>query len=143
MRQADFEAFIMALPNVRREGTFGYTFFFVGDDRRLPFVTIADSDNDYDAVSNLNRADVFRLNIGVSKAIFNRLTDGFVTEDIDYSALNVFLPHPHYARQHFVCILNPVGDNAEKTKQFIVEAHSMAAGRLSRKGGSQLSEGGA
>jgi len=136
MKQVDFEAFLMELPNVQREENFGYSFFFVGDDHRLPFVTIADSDNNYDDVSNLNREDVFRLNIGVSKETFNNLTAGLIDEDINYSVLNMFLPHPQYARQHFVCILNPIDGNAKKTKQLIVEAHSIAASRLQRKGGS-------
>ncbi|KYD19387.1 DUF6194 family protein [Saccharococcus caldoxylosilyticus] len=133
MKQVDFEAFIMGLPNVQREENFGYSLFFVGDDRSLPFVTIIDSDNDYDNVSNLNRKDVFRLNIGVSKETFNNLITGPLDGDIDYSVLNVFLPHPHYSRQHFVCILNPDGENVEKTKQLIVEAHSIAEERLHRK----------
>ncbi|MFC5470995.1 DUF6194 family protein [Cohnella suwonensis] len=136
MKQADFEAFLMELPNVQREENFGYSFFFVGDDHRFPFVTIADSDNDYDDVSNLNREEVFRLNIGVSKETFNNLIAGLLNEGIDYSALNAFLPHPHYSRQHFVCILNPVDGNVEKTKQLIIEAHRIAEGRLQRKDGS-------
>ena len=134
MKQADFEAYVMELPNVQREENFGYSFFFVGDDRRLPFVTIAASDNEYDNVSNLNREGVFRINIGVSKETFDLLVADPLDGDIDYSALNVFLPHPHYSRQHFVCILNPAGDNAEKTKQLIAEAHSIAEQRLERKG---------
>lgn len=132
MEQAEFEAFLIELPNVQRDKNFGYSFFFVGDDHRLPFVTIADSDNEYDDVSNLNREGVFRLNIGVSKETFHNIASP-MDEEIDYSALNVFLPHPQYSRQHFVCILNPVGDNAEKTKQLIVEAYSIAASRLQRK----------
>jgi hypothetical protein len=136
MNQVDFEAFTMELPNVQRVDNFGYSFFFVGNDDRLPFVTIADSDNDFDDVSNLDREDVFRLNIGVSKETFNNLIPCPSDGDIDYSILNVFLPHPHYARQHFVCILNPIDDNVEITKRLIVEAHSIAEDRFQRKGGS-------
>jgi len=135
MKQTDFEAFINGLPNVQREETFGYSFFFVGNDHRLPFVTTADSDNEYDDVSNLDREGVYRLNIGVSKETFNNLVGDQLERDIDYSILNEFLPHPHYSRQHFVCILNPVGDNVEKTKQLINEAHSIADKRLQRKKG--------
>ena len=133
MKQADFEAFIMELPNVYREENFGYSFFFVGDDHRLPFVTIANSDNEYDDVSNLNREGIFRLNIGVGKETFNSLRSDLINDDIDYSVLNVFLPHPQYSRQHFVCILNPVGDRVGKVKQLIAEAHSIAAGRFHSK----------
>lgn len=136
MNQADFEAWIAGLPEVRREENFGYSFFFVGDDHRLPFVSIADNDSEYDQVSNLNREGVFRLNIGVSRATFERLTAGRRTDVLDYSELNVFLPHPHYAQQHFVCILNPAGDHVEQTKALIMEAHSIARERRNRQSSS-------
>src|SRR5579862_4785580 len=127
MTQAELEAFVAELANVEREENFGYSFFFVGGDHRLPFVTFANSDHDYDNVSNLNRDGVFRVNIGVGKDTFSNLFADLGSEPIDYTALNVFLPHPDYARQHFICILNPSGVNIEKTKQCILEAHSLAA----------------
>jgi hypothetical protein len=133
MTQAEVEAFVAELENVQREENFGYSFFFVGEDHRLSFVTIANSDNEFDDVSNLNREGVLRVNIGVSKETFGKLIDKSTAELVDYSALNVFLPHPHYSRQHFVCILNPSGENVETTKKLIVEAHSIAAIRLQRK----------
>jgi hypothetical protein len=52
---------------------FGYSFFFVGDDQRLPFVSVANSDNDFDGVSNLDREGVFRIKVGVSKGSVGRL----------------------------------------------------------------------
>jgi hypothetical protein len=133
MNQAEAEAFIESLHNVQREENFGYLFFSFGDDHRLPFVTIGQSDNEYDRVSNLDREGVFRLNIGVSKATFDSLLANTDSANIDYTALNVFMPHPDYAKQHFVCILNPAGENAETTQQLIVEAHAIAAARLARR----------
>jgi hypothetical protein len=132
MTQIEIEAFVTALENVQREENFGYSFFFVGDDHRLSFVTITNSDNEFDNVSNLNREGVFRVNIGVSRETFKSLIAEPDSVPVDYSVLNVFLPHPHYARQHFVCILNPSGKNVEITKSLIVEAHSIAAARLRR-----------
>ena len=133
MTQDEVEEFVAELENVQREENFGYSFFFVGNDHRLPFVTLANSDQDFDNVSNLNREGVFRVNIGVSKETFTNLIGTSSSEPADYSVLNVFLPHPDYARQHFVCILNPSGDNVETTRQLIVEAHSIAAARLQRQ----------
>jgi hypothetical protein len=133
MTQAEVEAFVAELENVQREENFGYSFFFAGDDHRRPFVTIANSDNDYDNVSKLNRDGVFRINIGVSRETFKNLLAEPSSEPMDYSALDVFLPHPDYSRQNFVCILNPSNENVEKTKKLIVEAHSIAAARLQRK----------
>lgn len=133
MNQSEVEAFVAQLDNVQREENFGYVFFFVGDDHRLSFVTLANSDNEYDRVSHLDREGVFRINIGVSKATFDSLLGAYAAENVDYSVLNVFLPHPDYAKQHFVCILNPAQANVEITQQLIVEAHSIAAARLLKK----------
>lgn len=133
MNQLEVEEFVAKLDNVEQEENFGYKFFFVGDDHRLPFVTIANSDNEYDSVSNLSREGVFRINIGVSKETFESLLGDSNSENIDYSVLDVFLPHPDYAKQHFVCILNPSGENAEVTKKLILEAHSIAASRLLKR----------
>lgn len=133
MTQSDFEAFAAALPNVQRTDNFGYSFFFVGDDHRLPFLTLANSDNEYDKVSNLDREGVFRVNIGVSKDTFQKLVGQLKDDGIDYSALNVYMPHPDYARQHFICIVSPAGENVDETKRRIIEAHSIAEARWRRK----------
>ena len=133
MNQLEAEAFVETLDNVQREENFGYSFFFVGDDHRLPFVTFANSDNDYDSVSNLNREGVFRINIGVSRETFDSLLAEDRSENVDYSAMNIFMPHPDYAKQHFVCILNPSQENVEVTKKLIMEAHAIAATRLQRR----------
>lgn len=133
MNQSEVEAFVENLDNVQREDNFGYIFYFVGDDHKLAFVTIGHSDNEFDMVSNLDRDGVFRINIGVSKATFEALLGDAPAENIDYSVLNVFLPHPHYAKQHFVSILNPAGANVEVTQNLMVEAHAIAAARLARK----------
>lgn len=121
------------MDNVQREDNYGYAFFFVGDDHRLSFVTIANSDNEWDNVSNLDREGVFRINIGVSRETFKSLIVRSKAEHVDYSVLNTFLPHPEYAKQNFVCILSPSGENIEMTKKLIAEAHSIAARRLQRK----------
>ncbi len=134
MNLSEVEAFVTGLDNVQQSENYGYRFFFVGDDHRLPFVTIADSDNDYDSVSNLNRDGVFRINIGISKATFQSLLGDSSTEKVDYTVLDTFLPHPDYAKQHFVCILNPSQANADTTRQLIIEAHGIAAARRQRTG---------
>jgi hypothetical protein len=133
MNQSEVEAFVTNLENVQQEENYGYKFFFVGDDHMLPFVTIANSDNDYDNVSNLSREGVFRINIGVSRATFDSLVANADAENIDYSVLNTFLPHPEYAKQNWICILNPSDENVETTKQLITEAHANAASRLAKK----------
>jgi hypothetical protein len=76
---------------------------------------------------------VFRINIGVSRKTFNDLIGEATSEPIDYTVLNTILPHPDYAKQNFICILNPADENVEKTKQLITEAHALALARFQRK----------
>jgi hypothetical protein len=133
MNQTEIETFIESLENVNRTENYGYIFYLIGDEQMLPFTTIANTDNEYDSVSNLNRPGIFRINIGVSRATFNTLFPKSLPEPIDYTTLNTFLPHPDYAKQNFICILNPTGDNITKTKQLIQEAHAIAAVRHQRK----------
>jgi len=133
MNQAEVEAFVEGLDNVQREEAYGYVFFFVGADHLLPFVTLANTDQEFDKVSNLSRPGVFRINIGVSRETYQKLIGEPAPEAVDYTLLNVFLQHPEYSRQHFICILSPSGDNVEKTKNLIIEAHALAAARLQRK----------
>lgn len=130
MNQQQVETFVETLDNVQREENYGYHFYFVGNDHRLPFVTFANTDQDFDNVSNLNREGVFRVNIGVSKETFDSLVG--VMENPDYTVLNVFLPHPDYAKQHWVCILNPAGENEALTQKLIREAHSIATTRYEK-----------
>ena len=82
--------------------------FFSLDDKHWPnFATIVWKDDfDEGAVSNLTaRAGVYRVNVGVDRETFTRLV-GSLT-DADYAAFDRFLPHPVYARQRWISILNP------------------------------------
>lgn len=128
MTQQDVEEFVTGLENVQREEKMGYIFFFVGDNHFIPFTTIGYADNKGDTVSNLNREGVFRVNIGISKKTFDSLFPDFNPENIiDYTALDVFMPHPHYAKQFYICILNPSQKHEELVKKFIKEAHTLAS----------------
>src|SRR4051812_39986530 len=86
----------------------GARFFSVDAEKHWPnFATIVTTDeHDEGAPSNLTaRPGVFRLNIGVSRQTFDRLV-GSVTEPT-YAAFDRFLPHPVYAKQLWISILNP------------------------------------
>jgi uncharacterized protein DUF6194 len=109
----------------------GYTLFFYGVDRKLPFATIASSDNAHDSVSNLDRPGIFRLNMGVTKQTFQSLfgADPVGTDDYDYTALDQFMPHPDYAAWHFVSILNPGELSMARVKRFLAEAYHIARSR--------------
>jgi hypothetical protein len=93
-------------PDTKIARAMGVTFFSLNDQAWPNFATIVTTDeHDMGAPSNLARDGVFRLNIGVGKQTFERLVGSIA--DPDYAALDTVLPHPVYAKQRWVCILNP------------------------------------
>ena len=72
----------------------GGSFFSLDAERHFPnFATLVWSD-DFDQASELSRPGVFRLNLGVGRATFDRLVG--TIDDPDYAAFDRFLPHPIY-----------------------------------------------
>jgi len=115
--------------------TLGYTFFFYGPDRMLPFTTIATTDNEGDRVSNLDRPGVFRLNIGVSKQTFQVLigTGKVDISGYDFTALDTIMPHPDYAAQSWLCVLNPGDTTFQQLRPLLSEAYDLAVRRAARR----------
>jgi uncharacterized protein DUF6194 len=80
-------------------------FFSLDAEKHFPnFATIVTTD-DHDDASDLSRPGVFRLNIGVDRQTFERVATS--DAESDYTAYDRLLPHPVYARQLWICILNP------------------------------------
>jgi len=115
--------------------TLGYTFFFYGPDRMLPFTTIATADNEGDRVSNLDRPGVFRLNIGVSKQTFQMLfgTGKVDVSAYDFTALDTIMPHPDYASQSWLCVLNAGDTTFQQLRPLLGEAYDLAVKRAARR----------
>jgi hypothetical protein len=115
----------------------GDTFFIYDPDRNLepkqqmPFATLVSKDyGDFDNTSNLNRPGVFRLNIGLSRDTFKSVAGQ--DKRHDYAALDVVMPHPVYASQSWVCVLNPSSQTFDSLKPLLAEAYSNAARRVDR-----------
>jgi Family of unknown function (DUF6194) len=119
------------LPGVETTTAFGYTFFFYRSERKFPFATLISSDQEYDRISKLDRPGVFRLNIGVSKQTFQSLfgTAKVDVNNYDFTALDVIMPHPEYAQQHFICVLSPSEATFERVRSLLTEAHAIAVRR--------------
>lgn len=124
-----------AFSDVATTTEYGYTFFFYGSDRMLPFATMISADQDYDRVSNLDRPGVFRLNIGVSRQTFEALFGPRPLDHgvFDFAAINVLMPHPEYSAQHFLCVLNPDEETFDRVKLLLAEAYDLAAKRHARR----------
>ncbi len=127
----------------------GDTFFIYAPDRRLepkhqfPFATIVTKDyGDFDRASNLNRPGVFRLNIGVSSDTYRSLfgpqppppgAAGVVDTGHDFAALDRLMPHPVYAPQSWVCVLNPSAETFESVRPLLAEAYDRAVRRHAQR----------
>ncbi len=103
---------------------------------RMPFATIVTKDyGDFDDSSHLNRPDVFRLNIGLSRDAFRALfgpAPGAQSDQslhYDFAALDRLMPHPVYAPQSFVCVLNPSLNTFESLKPLLADAYARVAAR--------------
>ena len=115
----------------------GTWFFSLDGEKHFPnFATIV-TNNDYDDGSDLDREGVFRLNLGLTRASFERLVGDALGSAAppDYAALDTLLPHPTYATQLWVSILNP----SEATYRAVVipllaEAHDRLAAQRARHG---------
>ena len=109
----------------------GNSFFFYNPpgetppDHRFPFATIVANDL-YDQFSNLDRAGVYRLNVGVSRqtyeGLFGAKADASGAE-YDFAALDTIMPHPVYGQQFWICVLNPSEETFERVKPLLAEAH--------------------
>jgi hypothetical protein len=109
----------------------GAAFFSLDPEKHWPnFATIVWTD-DFDQASNLSRPGVFRLNVGVSRATFDRLV-GWDTAP-DYTAIDCLLPHPVYDRQHWISILNPSDATfRDVVLPLLAEAHDRLAATRAR-----------
>jgi len=123
-------------PGVDVVTAMGATFFSLDPDKHWPnFATIVTTDeHDMGSPSNLSaRPDVYRLNLGMDKATFERLVGDDVERD--YAVLDTILPHPVYAAQHWMSILNPSWATWKETViPLIAVAHDRLAAQRARHG---------
>lgn len=126
----------------------GDTFFIYDPDRNLepsrkfPFATIVTKDyGEFDRASNLDRPWVFRLNIGIGKDTFISLfgprpsrpgSPSRVDTGHDFAALDRLMPHPIYAAQSWVCVLNPSDATFQAVRPLIAEAYGLVVERYAR-----------
>ncbi|HEY7970412.1 MAG TPA: DUF6194 family protein [Candidatus Limnocylindrales bacterium] len=85
----------------------GATFFSLDESGWPNYATIVTTDeHDLGAPSRLTERDgAFRLNLGVGKATFERLVGD--AGGPDFATTDTILPHPVYAKQRWISIVNP------------------------------------
>ncbi|WP_344684099.1 DUF6194 family protein [Saccharopolyspora taberi] len=106
-------------------------------ERQFPFATIVTGDN-YDTVSDLDPPGAYRLNIGLTKATYTSLfgappavrdEKGVLETGFDHAVRDRLMPHPMYASQHWVCVVNPGEATLDAVRGLLAEAHGFAARR--------------
>jgi|tagenome__1003787_1003787.scaffolds.fasta_scaffold20930590_1 hypothetical protein len=105
-------------------------------DRRFPFATIVTKDyHGFDEASDLDRQGVFRLNVSVGRQRFEELIGYRPSRhaehaaELDYGVLDTVLPHPVYAKQAWVSILNPGEQTSRLARDLLTHAHARTAAR--------------
>ena len=155
LTQDDIIALVGAMPGVSvltageengaPQAAWGDTFFSYdpGDPDAagspFPFATIVTQDYaGFDTASGLDRDGVFRLNLAVGRDTFRDLL-GYPPgahrqrhAHIDYRATDELLPHPIYAAQAWVSILNPGPRTAARARALLAHAHGRARARQGR-----------
>lgn len=124
------------------ENAWGDTFFTVQppghqDPRRMPFATIVTSNYPgVDDSSRLDRDDTFALNLRVGPQYFEGLL-GFAPKDapahshlVDPAATAQIMPHPLYASQGWIRVLNPPAAQAEQLLGLASSAVELARRRI-------------
>jgi hypothetical protein len=140
------EAVVAGEANGAPEVSWGDTFFFYNPDgdipanRRFPFATIVTKDYPgFDTASDLNRPGVFRVNIALDRQTFLDLFGHLPAAHAEhqgsygYSALDRLVPHPVYAGQAWVSILNPGEVTTAQVTSLLTGAHTRAARRHHRR----------
>jgi hypothetical protein len=115
-------------------------FFFVGADRRRPFATIVRHDvPDFDERSRLSEPGRYRLNIEVGRAecrnVFGYGTKEFAAHGggLDFAETGRLMPHPAYAAQGWVSVVNPGPTTAAEVTRLVAQARARSADRQHRR----------
>ena len=110
--------------------------------RGVYILTVKEKNGDNDKGSDLDRDDVYRINLGIRKRTFTELfgaiptrpsAGGIVDMDYDFTALDKILPHPVYAWMAWVCVLNPSEQTFEEMKPYIQEAYEYAREKFKKR----------
>jgi Family of unknown function (DUF6194) len=108
--------------------------------RQQPFATVVVQDfPGWDESSRLDRDGAFRVNVAAGSARYEELLGHAPAEHADrpdtydYAEYDVLLPHPQYAAQGWVSVVNPGARTEELVRRLVAEAHAAARARWERR----------
>lgn len=110
--------------------------------RGVYILTVKEKDGENDKSSDLNRENVFRVNLGVQKKTFVRMFGKIpgrpgkgctVDMGYDFTETDRIIPHPVYAWMSWICCLNPTERTFELLKPLIQEAYEYAKEKYGKR----------
>ena len=118
-----------AFPDAVVATTESAAFFSLDEEHWPNFATVVWTDeHDEGAPSNLARPGVYRVNVGADRATFERLVGSM--SDPEYAAFDRFVPHPVYAKQRWISVVNPSHQTVkEGLMPMIASGHDRLAAR--------------
>tara|TARA_R110002020_G_scaffold184100_5_gene380898 strand:- start:983 stop:1444 length:462 start_codon:yes stop_codon:yes gene_type:complete len=110
--------------------------------RGVYFATVKEKDGENDKASHLDRAGVFRLNVGTTKPLFLERfgpppsrpgKGGVVDGPWDFTATDTLMPHPVYGWMSWVAVLNPSNETSTIMNEIIEAAFIKAKVSFDKK----------
>ncbi len=136
---SNIEDLLVRFPGTIAVEAWGETSMFYKPGRTLPrgvfFSTVKQKDGENDRASHLDRAGVFRFNLGVPKTLFlerfgsppARPAKGqAINGPWDFTQLDVITPHPVYGWMCWVSVVNPSRDTMVELDGMIDAAFNKA-----------------
>jgi hypothetical protein len=148
---ADVQVVVASEENGAPEGSWGDVFVMhdvpAGVATGYPFATIIIQDQPgFDDRSRLDRAGAFRVNIQVGRRRAEELLGIAVGatkfDEVDFAEFDRLLPHPVYAAQGYISVVNPGEATAELVLQLLREAHARSRARLRPRPSTSSGDGG-
>ena len=128
------------------KSSWGETSLFYNPGKALPngvyFCTIKEKNGENDKSSELDRAGIFSVSIGINKSSYEKLfglkpprpaKGRIINTGHDFTALNTLMPHPIYGWMNWVQILNPTETAFTEILPLIEEAHACAVVKFNKK----------
>lgn len=141
-----FDALVKKYDGVVEANNWGERGLFYNPDRILPkgvyILTVKEKDGANDKASNLNRKDIYRLNIGVSKETFKTMyqyipkrpaAGQIVNTGHAFDQIDTLMPHPVYGWMSWLCVLSPSLNTFEQLTPLIDEAVGLAKMKYEKK----------
>jgi len=107
-------------------------------------LTFKEKDGENDSASNLNRGNIYRLNLKISKKTYlslfsyipaRPLAGNIISTGHDFTNFNQLMPHPIYGWMTWICVLNPTLTTIESMEKhgLFEEAYQAAFINIQRR----------